>query len=167
MWQPHEQHVADRDRQGSETVKDDFLCKNRLHNFTLPVSIYLSAPCPPQNVITSVGCDTGTVSVLWDESVGALSYTATLERTDGETTCCTASSTSCDVTSLPCGQMYVLTVTAEGRTCNSSQSLEVIVRSGNTHRSFNPVTCAAFIYLLILFIVTGIHHNFGNRVAKP
>ncbi|XP_016331309.1 uncharacterized protein LOC107680061 [Sinocyclocheilus anshuiensis] len=88
-----------------------------------------TAPCPPQNVITSVGCDTGTVSVLWDESVGALSYTATLERTDGETTCCTASSTSCEVTSLPCGQMYVLTVTAEGRTCNSSQSLEVIIRS--------------------------------------
>ncbi|KAL1249579.1 hypothetical protein QQF64_020584 [Cirrhinus molitorella] len=88
-----------------------------------------TAPCPPENVITSVGCDTGTVTVLWDESVGALSYTATLERTDGETTCCTASSTSCEVASLPCGQMYVLTVMAEGRICNSSQSLEVIVRS--------------------------------------
>ncbi|XP_026097187.1 fibronectin type III domain-containing protein 7-like [Carassius auratus] len=113
----------------------------RFYNFSVfasnsqcdsPVSNTLqseTAPCPPQNVITSVGCDTGTVSVLWDESVGALSYTATLERTDGDTTCCTASSTSCEVTSLPCGQMYVLTVTAEGRTCNSSQSIEVIVRS--------------------------------------
>ncbi|KAF4097010.1 hypothetical protein G5714_022979 [Onychostoma macrolepis] len=108
-----------------------------------------TAPCPPQNVITSVGCDTDTVSVLWEERVGALSYTATLERTDGETTCCTASSTSCEVTSLPCGQMYVLTVTAEGRTCNSSQSLEVIVRSvpcipenlvSNTNCSDNVVT---------------------------
>lgn len=69
---------------------------------------------------------------MWDESVGALSYTATLELADGETTCCTADSTFCEVTSLPCGQMYVLTVTAEGRTCNSSQSTEVIVRSGNT-----------------------------------
>ncbi|XP_067303573.1 fibronectin [Pseudorasbora parva] len=88
-----------------------------------------TAPCPPQNVVTSVGCDTGTVSVSWDESVGALSYTATLERTDGETTCCTANSTSCEVTSLPCGQMYILTVTAEGRICNSSQSIELIVRS--------------------------------------
>ncbi|XP_043081301.1 serine-rich adhesin for platelets [Puntigrus tetrazona] len=88
-----------------------------------------TAPCPPQNVITSLGCDTGTVSVMWDESFGVLSYTATLERTDGETTCCTASSTSCEVPFLPCGQMYALTVTAEGRTCNSSQSLEVIVRS--------------------------------------
>ncbi|KTF75017.1 hypothetical protein cypCar_00024381 [Cyprinus carpio] len=87
------------------------------------------SPCPPQNVTTSVGCDTGTLSVLWDESVGALSYTATLERTNGETTWCTASSTSCEVTSLPCSQMYVLTVTAEGRTCNSSQSLKVIIRS--------------------------------------
>ncbi|XP_057183469.1 G surface protein, allelic form 156-like [Triplophysa rosa] len=88
-----------------------------------------TAPCPPQNVLTSVGCDTGKVSVMWDESVGALSYTATLELADGETTCCTADSTFCEVTSLPCGQMYVLTVTAEGRTCNSSQSTEVIVRS--------------------------------------
>ncbi|XDV45473.1 hypothetical protein PO909_013567, partial [Leuciscus waleckii] len=88
-----------------------------------------SAPCPPQNVVTSVGCDSGMVRVLWDESVGALSYTATLERADGNTTCCTANATSCEVTSLPCGQMYVLTVTAEGRICNSSQSIEVIVRS--------------------------------------
>lgn len=107
------------------------------------------------------------VSVLWDESVGALSYTATLERTDGETTCCTANSTSCEVTSLPCGQMYVLTVTAEGRTCNSSQSFEVIVRSGNTHWPFNPVTNAALrkliknmnlnlinVYNLFVFTVT-------------
>ncbi|XP_077060714.1 uncharacterized protein fndc7b [Siphateles boraxobius] len=88
-----------------------------------------TAPCPPQNVYTAVGCDFDMVTVLWDDSFGALNYTATLERTDGETTCCTANSTSCEVTSLPCGQMYVLTVTAEGRTCNSSQSIEVIVRS--------------------------------------
>ncbi|XP_056304665.1 uncharacterized protein LOC130216807 [Danio aesculapii] len=88
-----------------------------------------TAPCPPQNVTTLVGCDTGSVTVFWDESVSALSYTAMLERTDGQTICCTANSTSCEVTSIPCGQMYVLTVTAEGQKCNSSQSTEVIVRS--------------------------------------
>src|SRR4029434_9668839 len=62
--------------------------------------------------------------------VGALSYTATLERTSGELTCCHSYNSSCNFTELPCGEMYVLTVTAEGRTCNSSQSDPIIVRTG-------------------------------------
>ncbi|XP_051515678.1 uncharacterized protein LOC127418869 [Myxocyprinus asiaticus] len=124
----------------SQCTVEELQC-GRFYNFTMtasnsqcesPVSNTVeseTAPCPPQNVATSVSCDTGTVSVSWLESVNALSYMATLERADGDTTCCTANSTSCEVTSLLCGQMYVLTVTAEGRTCNSSQSTEVIVRS--------------------------------------
>ena len=89
------------------------------------------APCAPVGVDATVGCKSGTVSVWWDESVGAVSYTATLERSDGNTSCCTAHNTTyCEVTSLPCGQMYVLTVTAEGRTCNSSQSTAAIIRTG-------------------------------------
>ncbi|XP_055044899.2 uncharacterized protein fndc7b [Misgurnus anguillicaudatus] len=124
----------------SQCTVEELQC-SRFYNFTVvasntqcdsPSSGSLrseTAPCPPQTVVTSVGCDTGTVSVSWDESIGALSYTANLERADGETTCCTANSTSCEVTSLPCGQMYVVTVTAEGQTCNSSQSTEVLVRS--------------------------------------
>ncbi|XP_017573413.2 uncharacterized protein LOC108439482 [Pygocentrus nattereri] len=89
-----------------------------------------TAPCAPVGVGASVGCVNGTVTVWWGESVGAVSYTATLERSDGNTSCCTSYNTTyCVVTSLPCGQIYVLTVTAEGRTCNSSQSTATIIRT--------------------------------------
>ncbi|KAL1022755.1 hypothetical protein UPYG_G00031900 [Umbra pygmaea] len=82
-----------------------------------------TAPCAPEAVWTDLGCDSHKVSVSWTPSLGALKYRAILERTDGEFTCCTSNGTGCDMTQLTCGQMYILTVTAEGRKCNSSQSL--------------------------------------------
>ncbi|XP_064190128.1 uncharacterized protein LOC135254105 [Anguilla rostrata] len=88
-----------------------------------------SAPCPPQDVVASMGCENRTASIAWAESYLALTYTATLERTDGETSCCTTGGTSCSIADLPCGEMYVLTVSAEGRTCNSSQSAGSIIRT--------------------------------------
>ncbi|KAI5609206.1 hypothetical protein C0J50_6208 [Silurus asotus] len=90
-----------------------------------------TVPCPPSNVNVSVNCESGTVTVQWLRSVGALAYTATLEPLEGNSSCCTAlnGSTSCDVASLPCGQSYMVTVTAAGRTCNSSQSMAILVQT--------------------------------------
>ncbi|XP_039984445.1 uncharacterized protein LOC120790698 [Xiphias gladius] len=88
-----------------------------------------TAPCPPQDVENSVDCDNATVSITWPAVPGAITYTATLEEIDGDTTCCTSSDTGCDITDLPCGEIYILHVTAEGRTCNSSQSEGDIVRT--------------------------------------
>ncbi|KAK3546853.1 hypothetical protein QTP86_003744 [Hemibagrus guttatus] len=87
-----------------------------------------TVPCAPEGVNVSVGCATGTVSVQWWPSVGALTYTATLEPFEGMASCCSTlnGSTSCEVTSLPCGQSYMVTVTAAGRTCNSSQSTAIM-----------------------------------------
>lgn len=61
---------------------------------------------------------------------GAVTYTATMDKINGNTTCCTTSDTSCDISDLPCGEMYILHVTAEGRMCNSSESEGVITRTG-------------------------------------
>ena len=94
-----------------------------------------TAPCPPQDVLALAGCENRTVSVSWAPSEGAVMYTATLEGTDGETTCCTTNDTSCDISQLPCGEMYVLLVTAEGRTCNSTQSEGLMVRTGEGERN--------------------------------
>ncbi|XP_017343677.1 uncharacterized protein LOC108276481 [Ictalurus punctatus] len=90
-----------------------------------------TVPCAPEGVNVSVVCNTGTVSVQWLHSVGALTYTATLEPPEGMASCCTTlnGSTSCNVTSLPCGQSYMVTVTAAGRTCNSSQSKAIMVQT--------------------------------------
>ncbi|XP_067454263.1 serine-rich adhesin for platelets [Thunnus thynnus] len=88
-----------------------------------------TGPCPPEDVKKSVGCDNRTVSISWESIPGAVTYTATLENTNGGSTCCTTSDTGCDITDLPCGEFYVLLVTAEGRTCNSSQSSGDIVKT--------------------------------------
>ncbi|XP_058265731.1 uncharacterized protein LOC131365857 [Hemibagrus wyckioides] len=90
-----------------------------------------TVPCAPEGVNVSVGCAMGTVSVQWLPSVGALTYTATLEPFEGAASCCSTlnGSTSCEVTSLPCGQSYMVTVTAAGRTCNSSQSTAIMVQT--------------------------------------
>ncbi|XP_047442067.1 uncharacterized protein LOC125008801 [Mugil cephalus] len=89
-----------------------------------------TAPCPPEGVQESVSCDNGTITVSWSAVPGAVTYTATLEELYGNsTTCCTTSDSSCDITDLPCEQMYILHVMAEGRTCNSSQSNGIIART--------------------------------------
>ncbi|KAJ8011603.1 hypothetical protein DPEC_G00059970 [Dallia pectoralis] len=80
-----------------------------------------AAPCLPQNVHTSVGCENRTASISWSNSQGALSYTARLDGAGGEAYCFSNTS-SCDMPLLPCGEMYNVTVTANGHTCNSSQS---------------------------------------------
>ncbi|XP_035863315.1 uncharacterized protein LOC116038126 [Sander lucioperca] len=87
-----------------------------------------TAPCPPEDVKKSVGCDNRTVGITWSAVPGALTYTAMLEQINGgSTSCCTTSDTGCGIPNLPCGEMYILQVMAEGRTCNSSQSDEDIV----------------------------------------
>uniref|UniRef100_A0A3P8XZQ8 Fibronectin type-III domain-containing protein n=2 Tax=Esox lucius TaxID=8010 RepID=A0A3P8XZQ8_ESOLU len=82
----------------------------------------IAAPCPPQNVNTSVGCENNTTSISWSNSQGALSYTARLHGADGEAACCSSNTSSCDIPLLPCGEIYNVTVIAKGHTCNSSQS---------------------------------------------
>uniref|UniRef100_A0A3Q2UY66 Uncharacterized LOC102300190 n=1 Tax=Haplochromis burtoni TaxID=8153 RepID=A0A3Q2UY66_HAPBU len=89
-----------------------------------------TAPCPPNGVKELVNCNNGTVTITWSTVSGALTYTATLEDVYGDsTTCCTTSNTSCDVTHLPCGEIYIVHVTAEGRTCNSSESEQLMFRT--------------------------------------
>ncbi|XP_014901851.1 uncharacterized protein fndc7b [Poecilia latipinna] len=89
-----------------------------------------TAPCPPQGITETVNCDDGTLSISWSAVPGAVTYTATLEELNGGTpSCCTSSSAGCDIGDLPCGEMYILHVTAEGRTCNSSESDGIVTRT--------------------------------------
>lgn len=92
--------------------------------------MFPSAPCPPEDVTNAVTCDSRSANISWSAVPGAVSYTATLEQMNGDATCCTTSDTGCDIADLPCGEMFVLLVTAEGRTCNSSQSAGDILRTG-------------------------------------
>uniref|UniRef100_A0AAV2KZF0 Fibronectin type-III domain-containing protein n=1 Tax=Knipowitschia caucasica TaxID=637954 RepID=A0AAV2KZF0_KNICA len=84
-----------------------------------------TGPCSPVGIISKADCNQNVVSISWDSVPGAVSYTATLEDFAGKTDCCTSSNNTCDISGLPCGHMYVLLVTAEGRACNSSESREM------------------------------------------
>ncbi|RVE73628.1 hypothetical protein OJAV_G00033020 [Oryzias javanicus] len=89
-----------------------------------------TAPCPPDNIKESVNCENGTMTISWSAVPGAVTYTATLEEiTGGKPSCCTTSKSVCEISGLPCGEMYILHVTAEGRTCNSSESQGLITRT--------------------------------------
>ncbi|XP_061884565.1 uncharacterized protein LOC133635404 [Entelurus aequoreus] len=103
----------------------DHQCSSQTSNL---VTTY-TAPCPPVVVDKSVSCDNGTISISWESVPGVVSYTATLGQVGGHTTRCATSDLSCDLSDLPCGETYVLLVTAEGRTCNSSQSAGHVVRT--------------------------------------
>ncbi|XP_008292889.1 uncharacterized protein fndc7b [Stegastes partitus] len=89
-----------------------------------------TAPCPPEDVMDKVDCKNGTISVTWSGVPGAIRYKAMLEEVSGgNTSCCTTPGTSCNITHLPCGEMYTLHVMAEGRTCNSSEIRGHITRT--------------------------------------
>lgn len=75
-------------------------------------------------------CDNHTAIISWLAIPGAVTYTATLEQISGNTTCCNTSDTSCHISDLPCGELFVLLVTAEGQTCKSSPSAADIIRTG-------------------------------------
>lgn len=95
------------------------------------VPYHSPAPCPPENVKKSVVCDNRTVDISWSAVPGAVTYAATLEAINGgQQFCCTTSDTACDISELPCGEMYILVVVAEGRTCNSSQSEGELTMTG-------------------------------------
>ncbi|KAI4885449.1 hypothetical protein NFI96_001413 [Prochilodus magdalenae] len=81
-----------------------------------------SAACPAQAIRTTIGCRNSTASVSWSPGEGAVSYSATLQSSDGHTYTCNSTTTSCDVTNLPCGQTYSVTVAAKGLNCSSTNS---------------------------------------------
>uniref|UniRef100_A0A3B3BWR1 Fibronectin type-III domain-containing protein n=1 Tax=Oryzias melastigma TaxID=30732 RepID=A0A3B3BWR1_ORYME len=89
-----------------------------------------TAPCPPDNINEWVNCENGTMTITWSAVPGAVTYTAMLEEINGgKPSCCTTTESGCEIPGLPCGEMYILHVTAEGRTCNSSESQGLITRT--------------------------------------
>ncbi|XP_036412774.1 mucin-5AC-like [Colossoma macropomum] len=88
-----------------------------------------TAACPARAIQTTIGCRNNTASVSWSPGDGALSYTATLQSSDGRTYTCNSAATSCDVTNLPCGQTYSITVAAKGQNCSSTNSTGSPVRT--------------------------------------
>ncbi|XP_038650716.1 uncharacterized protein LOC119964794 [Scyliorhinus canicula] len=106
-------------------VATDNICKSAQ---SAMVNIH-AVPCDPQNVQVRLDCNLNTALVSWDDSRGALLYTAFAEGPDGDITSCSTSETSCRTPELLCGQLYSVYVTASDSTCNQSQSSMVEVQT--------------------------------------
>ncbi|XP_078263985.1 fibronectin type III domain-containing protein 7-like [Rhinoraja longicauda] len=78
-----------------------------------------TAPCAPEDISTSLNCDTKSTSVVWEESDGAMWYITTAEGQDGHISLCNTTGTSCDFMDLHCSQTYSITVTAMDAYCQS------------------------------------------------
>nr|XP_055057047.1 uncharacterized protein LOC129441425 [Misgurnus anguillicaudatus] len=88
-----------------------------------------ATPCIPTNVIASLNCTNKTASVTWTGSLGATGYQVKAESSMGHRTSCNATSTQCDVTDLRCGQQYSITVVAKTIDCMGQSSQPVTLVS--------------------------------------
>lgn len=143
--------------------------KTRYHHFVIPPQSVSppAAPCAPEDVENSVDCENATISIAWSSVPGAVRYMATLEEIDGGTTCCSTSGTGCEISELPCGQTYILHVTAEGRSCNSSQSEGDITRTGMASTLWEEMIAPLFIYKLPYSFLLPHQFPAPHRTSEP
>lgn len=67
-------------------------------------------------------CESGAVSVSWESSKGASSYTTIAQGNGGYDSTCNSSHTTCTFNDLLCGLNYSITVSASDGTCSSAGS---------------------------------------------
>ncbi|XP_040264694.1 mucin-3A-like [Bufo bufo] len=95
------------------------LFNHHLANISLEEKTFTTAPCVPQNVKTTVMCESNTTKVSWDQTPGALNSTAMVSGDDGKAHSCTTEGTTCDIENLDCGRTYQVVVTSYGEQCKT------------------------------------------------
>ncbi|XP_071983673.1 uncharacterized protein [Engystomops pustulosus] len=86
---------------------------------------FQTAPCPPQNVLSELNCDSNLVRISWNISSGANSYQVKTVGSNGEISFCNSTNTHCYFTNLTCGTTYIVAVIASNEASISKQSLPV------------------------------------------
>ncbi|KAG5847415.1 hypothetical protein ANANG_G00125810 [Anguilla anguilla] len=131
-----EGHVAQCNTTGLACEVVDLMC-GRIYNVSVvahnehcnisesAITQLQTVPCPPQQVETSVDCDTGATTVSWEHSYGATSYSAVAQGNGGYASYCNTSDTVCQFTDLLCGMTYSFTVIASDDDCISTESSPV------------------------------------------
>ncbi|CAJ1072098.1 unnamed protein product%2C partial [Xyrichtys novacula] len=97
------------------------------------VSYTTSTINPVTTISVEYSCSSSMVIVTWDLVFGANWYRATAVDGTGESLNCTSPNSSCQITSLKCGEKYVVHVTAISDDCESTS---------NTSNLFETVPCA-------------------------
>lgn len=99
-----------------------------LSDFSL--SLIRTVPCPPQRVKSDLLCSSNSVHVEWNLGTGAESFEVHAISTDGQSSGCDTTNTSCVVPNLVCGSIYNISVLAIGHHCNVSKSAITTLHSG-------------------------------------
>lgn len=107
----------------------------------LPPFLFLSANCPPQNVVVDSQCDEGTIVVSWSPNTDAQYFQVAAVSNTRARLYCNSSSTACTIKDLPCGQSYNVTVLSVRDGCESKPSAVVETSSGKPHAETHFFQC--------------------------
>lgn len=106
-------------------------CVNAPTSITWHTYPLFTAPCDPENVTVDLQCALGALSVEWEASAGALGYTVVAHsQGTAYVPSCRTNGTSCELSELPCGKVFNVTVLAGHKTCNSSARASTSVQTG-------------------------------------
>ncbi|TRY81820.1 hypothetical protein DNTS_000526 [Danionella cerebrum] len=79
-----------------------------------------TAPCPSTGIQTRLDCRSSSALISWTPGNGSSSFNATLQSTqDLQKYTCFTSSSSCNISSLPCGQHFNVSVMGNGQNCST------------------------------------------------
>ncbi|XP_061739473.1 uncharacterized protein LOC133540674 [Nerophis ophidion] len=80
----------------------------------------MQSPCPHGDLETTLDCDANTVVVSWTRGSGIRYYNASADAFDvAHSETCSTNGTSCNISSLRCGESYKISVSGQGRDCPS------------------------------------------------
>ncbi|XP_075689530.1 uncharacterized protein LOC142657896 [Rhinoderma darwinii] len=84
----------------------------------------ITAPCAPGNVSADTDCDTNALVISWEQNNGTDSFTSFLTTPTGNMTCI-SERTNCTFYNLPCGNKFMVTVSAANKRCSGPMSTYV------------------------------------------
>ncbi|XP_029687008.1 fibronectin-like [Takifugu rubripes] len=107
-----------------ETYNLSLTASNDQCSFAAPTHANLTArPCPPQRVAIDLQCGSRTAVLSWEERADVELYRGRAVKTSGsEVHNCTSTGSTCQFSSLDCGETYNFTVTAYSQGCSSQAS---------------------------------------------
>uniref|UniRef100_A0A3Q3FC03 Fibronectin type-III domain-containing protein n=1 Tax=Labrus bergylta TaxID=56723 RepID=A0A3Q3FC03_9LABR len=127
-----------------ETYNLSLTGSNTQCSLTAPMHFNLTTrPCPPKHVAVNLQCGSRTAVLSWEERSDVELYVASaIKASGGEVQHCNSTNSTCQFSSLDCGEMYNFTATAHSQGCSSTASSTVFIQTG-TAEPCPPVIMSA------------------------
>ncbi|XP_065810044.1 receptor-type tyrosine-protein phosphatase beta-like [Labrus bergylta] len=114
-----------------ETYNLSLTGSNTQCSLTAPMHFNLTTrPCPPKHVAVNLQCGSRTAVLSWEERSDVELYVASaIKASGGEVQHCNSTNSTCQFSSLDCGEMYNFTATAHSQGCSSTASSTVFIQT--------------------------------------